>query len=500
MRVRFKRSSSAYPWGLSLLLACPGWAHAENLALVMGVANYAQAPLEAVAIDIENAKKFAVNMGVPEANVTVRQNADLTLIGLRDALDAFARKVKHGDRVFIYFSGHGTSYARADGQCEQALVTQDMGSMPRDEFQQRIRPILERAAKSFVFLDTCHSGGVIQASKGGIRGAHGNLPMAKFWRAKNDGGAVCQRVSNQVGKNRDLYADAAQSAANQYYLAASRPDEVAILDQFDGSWATTALFNCATKTAVADTSKDGVITLDEAKQCAQNAINARLTSSMQQQSGFPYTAMNLVSGGGAGAGAMPVAFTADVTQNGQPAGNAAISTFNLLDAIAQGADGLHRVQLDMMPSRLRIRVDNLNMKVVSSMSGYLNLFMVGSSGKVYRLFPNQYDQDNLIQANVPLQLPRPAWQVKAHGPAGRNRMLALVASTPHRFDGLGLPEGPFASLPPVANSAKDIVERVINPPADCASVPPKRDLFAAPAPCSSTYAAGWADVLEVDGQ
>jgi Caspase domain/Domain of unknown function (DUF4384) len=481
---------------LGLLLVLSGIARAENLALIMGVANYAQSPLEAVAVDLENAKKLALSMGVPEANIQMRKNSDLTLAGLRDTIDVFARRVKTGDRVFVYFSGHGDSYAKPNGDCEQALVTQDMNRMPRDEFQERIKSVVERAAKSFVFLDTCYSGGVIESSKGAIRGGRSSQ-IAKFLHAKADGTERCNRASNQVGKSRDVYAAAAQLTPNHYYLAAARPDEVAILDTYNGSWATTALFECTSNGSAADASRDGVITLDEAKNCAQNAINQRLNNSIRQQSNFPYTAMNLMSGGGVGAGAMPVAFTADLSNGRSLAVAENISTLNLLDTLTQGADGRHRVRVEMSKPQMRIGVDNLGLSVVSTMGGYLNLFMVGSSGKVYRLFPNQFDKDNQIQADVPLQLPRPTWEVRAGGPAGRNRMLAVVASTPHRFNDLGLPEGPFAALPPVAKSAKDIVERVISPPSNCKSIPLARDVYAAP--CSSTYAAGAADVIEVDG-
>jgi len=99
-----------------------------------------------------------------------------------------------------------------------------------------------------------------------------------------------------------------------------------------------------------------------------------------------------------------------------------------------------------------------------------------------------------------MRLPKPAWRIKSNGPAGTNRFMAVVSSTPDRFAGLGIPAGPFAKVNNTAGSAKDIVMRLITPAQNCGAseINKRRDFEAEADPCSSSYGAGLVDIEEVN--
>jgi hypothetical protein len=472
-------------------------AFATNHALIMGVENYLSSPLHGVPKDRESARAIAKSMGVPEENIVERSDAELTLGGLRSTLRQFQQKVRPGDRVFIYYSGHGTSRAGKSGDCEQGIVTQEMSVLSKDEFYEYLKPIRNQAAKTVVFLDTCFSGGVVLGAKGGERSFGDSEPQPKFWQAKltmsNDS---CGKPSNYAKGTRDFVdIQAAQATPNYYLLGASGPDEYAIDGgPVHGSYATTAFLDCLKPEVGADTNRDGIISLEEARICAQGRVSGQLRP--------PFLRQTLTVGEGAGGGATPIAFGASsssASNSAASSSNAAISSAELLSTIHRNADQKQTVSLRSLKSAYRVGQDYLELEVKSSKGGYLTLLSVGSSGRIFQLFPNALDDKNRIEANSTLRLPRPEWRVPAGGPAGKNRFLAVVSSTPNLFANLGVPvAGRFKAIDGTNANAKDIIERLISPAAEC-KASSVRD-FDSPelSPCASSYGAGLVDVMEVN--
>jgi hypothetical protein len=94
-------------------------------------------------------------------------------------------------------------------------------------------------------------------------------------------------------------------------------------------------------------------------------------------------------------------------------------------------DAKRAVSVALSKPELKIGQDTLNMTVTSKRAGHVYVALAGSDDEsVYLLFPNDLDQNNKIEANVPLQLPRPNWLVRAGGPAGTNTLLVIVAENP----------------------------------------------------------------------
>ena len=176
-----------------------------------------------------------------------------------------------------------------------------------------------------------------------------------------------------------------------------------------------------------------------------------------------------------------------------------ISSAELLSTIHRNADQKQTVILRSLKSAYRVGQDYLELEVKSSKGGYLTVLSVWSSGRIFQLFPNALDDKNRIEANSTLRLPRPEWRVPAGGPAGKNRFLAVVSSTPNLFANLGVPvAGRFKAIDGTNANAKDIIERLISPAAEC-KASSVRD-FDSPelSPCASSYGAGLVDVMEVN--
>ena len=62
-------------------------------------------------VDAGFAKKIATLMGVPDKNVFELASAKLTPQNVGAAMSAMHDRIKEGDKLFIYYSGHGTQMA-----------------------------------------------------------------------------------------------------------------------------------------------------------------------------------------------------------------------------------------------------------------------------------------------------------------------------------------------------------------------------------------------------
>ena len=456
-------------------------ADAENRALIMGIGNYPNEPLPGVQTDIKTVQKMAKLMQIPERNITVKRDADLTLQGMQKTLAEFDKMVQPGDRVLIYFSGHGRSYSKTRNQCGKALVTHDLASFDREVFQARLQPIIKRAAKTFVFLDTCFSGGIVAAGSSMTRSFNPSQARPKVFNREDD---PCAEGTN-VQEYRDFLVEQATHIPNYYLLGSAGPTEYAIDGgPAVGGLATAVFMRCLEAPAKTDQDHDGVVTLREVYLCAQQEVNRLLPAI--------YSSQTLTEGNGPG-GNVPVSFGFSNPLNEQ----AAVDSYALMNTLVAAADATQQVTVTPSRSQYRIGQDHLEMTITSSKNGYLTLFAVGSSGKIVQLFPNHYDENNRITAHVPFHIPTIGWNLKANGPSGKDRFVAIVSNDPQRFANLGIPISPFRQLDNNARGVKEIVEVSLRANQNCSRAVPDRD-FVVGSACDSGYGAGLADVLEID--
>lgn len=423
-------------WGT--LLALP--AAAESHALIMTISAYQGGvpPLHGVAHDGESARSIARRMGVKDANMRHYRDGELTLSGMQRAFDELQERVADGDQVFIYFSGHGgRQLVRVPGErCAESLITVEGMGFIDVELESRLKRLAAKAQKLVVLLDACHSGGATQRSIGGKKPEF----AAKFFA--RSGPDECERPINVLTRSLGASSRSAGSGAGNYvYIAAARDNEVSLDMPAKGGVATQAWRDCING-AASDRDGSGGLSAAEIQACAQDKINAQL----QGIKGFlPH---HVTIAGNPNAVLSFPERTAPVKT----------SAYNALLDIYNSRDDRRSVSLQSAKSAFRIGKDDVDFSLTSSHAGYAYLLMVGSDGKSFdMLFPNQLDSANAVEAGQTLRLPRPNWQIKAGGPAGRNHLLAIVAESPREFASIGMqPAGPFSMIAASADASRNL--------------------------------------------
>lgn len=430
---------------LGLLGSSPAWATTH--ALIMSIGDYQNGvtPLGGVHYDMESARQIAHTLGVTDENITQLHDGELTLDGMRNALDSFIKRVAPNDEVFVYYSGHGgREYVRDPVErCAESLVTVNGQGFTDAEFSARLEQLAAKARRVIVFLDACHSGGVT------TRAIHGAAKKARFapkYWAKGRADA-CGHPSNIIvqsltQKTRSL-GDGAQ---NYVYISAARDDEVSLDEPGKGGLATQAWIQCLSGGA-ADLDGSGAITADEVRVCAQQRIDNAVAGAEEVK---PHH-IKIIGNANA--------VMALNTSNEAKAGAAkSASPYNTLLDIYHGRDDRRLVTLKAEKTKLRIGQDKVEFTLSSTHSGYVYLLMVGSDGKTFDLlFPNALDKGYHLEASETLRLPAPNWQIQVQGPKGKDHLLAIVSDAPRDFSGLGAkPAGPFSVLDANVSAARDI--------------------------------------------
>jgi hypothetical protein len=411
----------------ALLAAAQTCALAADHALIMGIGVYQNpnANLPGISDDVRIARRIAQGIGVPAQNIRELSDAQVTRAGVNDALRQMEAAIQAGDRVFIYYSGHGAQEGGSGGKCTEGMFVHDMKLYADGELEASLGRIAGKAAQLIMFNDSCFSGGAATKAPD-TRAIGGAVP--KFYKAVADRpDYTCGQAVNAKTTVRNLVVAAAERGANFVYVAAAADDEVAMATR-NGSAATLAWESCL-RSADADRNGSGALDAAELQACAQREVN---------RMGFRQTLTTI------GNQQLPITFAA-ASPPPATSTEAAQRSAATLEDIRQAASPAIRVELHTR-RQLVIDRDPLDLTVRTSRSGYLYLLHVGSDGRTFNLlFPNDLDQNNYIQAGQALQLPRPHWRVKAGGPAGESHVMAIVSDTKRDFTSLGAKEGPFKS-------------------------------------------------------
>ena len=388
-------------------LATPA-AEAANHALIMTIGEYADptANLPGIDVDARNAFAIAEAMAVPRGNMQVLSDRQLSVAGMRTAIAELGRKVGRGDNVFVYYSGHGTQIAGDPGKCSEGLLTHDLQVYSDRELEEALAELSTKAGQLVMMNDSCFSGGA--ATKA--------LPLAgrraKFFKlAAASGDYQCgQALNMKFAKN--IVPTAAERGANLLYVAAASDSEVAFATSA-GSAATVAWLGCLQATS--GPGRDGAYRGAELRSCAQEWLD--------HQRFDQHIALE-------GNQELPLAYLAA----GAAAKPALIDAGAVLQGIRSAASPTVRVALRVTKQRMKIGQDRLEFEVSTQQAGYLSVLHVGSDGKTFDLlFPNDIDANNHVAAGSTVHLPRPSWRVRAGGPAGTSRLLAVLSEKPRDF-------------------------------------------------------------------
>jgi hypothetical protein len=413
-----------------------GAVRAENHALIMtidyaGVLPPGRGALPGIEKDGEFAKAMAGRIGVPPKNILWLKNRDLTIGGMNDALqDLLQNRMREGDKVFLYYSGHGTQYARETGgsKCVQAVVTHDLKFLADDRLRETLDALAAKASQVVMFNDSCFSGGQIGSTKELSRSADDAVP--KVYQpgktgSANDAGYVCGEAENKEADfgARTLGVVARKRSTQILYVAAAADSEVSRASS-NGSWATQAWAYCVNGRA-ADRNGDGFVNGEELRQCSQTYIDQHF--GRRQTITLVGNPQLLVGFAGVGNDTAPVTNLAGT-----------------LESLYRSRDTGISVGLSVSRNRLKIGRDLLDFTVTTDRDGYLQLLHVASDGKFYVLFPNNLDRNNFVKAGS-YRFPREKWAIQAQGPAGSGYIMAYLSTGPKDFTKGFETEGTFAT-------------------------------------------------------
>jgi hypothetical protein len=432
----------------------------SNHALIISVSAYPRHPLPGVLKDRAIATQLAERFGVPPENVAFLSEQDVTREGLQHAIDKLDQKIMPGDKLYIYFSGHGARFMnKTTGQCTESLVMQDLHVVTNDEFADMVKPLSAKTDKTVIMLDACHAGGMAEAA--GSRDLFSALHKS---RAKFDADVSSASCANPVNLRAFSNARGIEFETtdnNLVILAAARKNEVA-WDTDDGGAMTYSFLQCVNGGAK-DKDASGSISMQELTDCVQAHLNRDEELQVRQH-------LTLTGNGGLVPGfseitAPPTPIPQPTPQPAPPppAPAAAVNTLAALHDIYNQRDDRWGVAAVVSKPVLKIRQDFLDLTVTSHRDGFVYIFYMGSRpDSFYLLFPNQLDDRNAVKANEAVTLPRRAWTVNALGPAGTDHMLVMVAETPRDLGDYSLPEdyvsraGPFGRIAATAQAVARI--------------------------------------------
>jgi hypothetical protein len=480
-----------WAFGVAALGAGAGHAADRHHALLIGISQYAPAseasPLLGVPKDMVTARRMALAMGVPAQRIAELRDANATKANIVAALERLRREVGPGEKVFIYYSGHGTSFPSADG-CQEGLLPYTPGRhalsdiITETELAAYTSRISEKSDKALVLIDACFSGGLGASRTRSLAGVTDIRPKFVARGGEACGVPVNQRLTRSFAPAMQRLGVPEQ---NFVQISAANYNEVSWDNDQLGGLATHSLGQCLLGDAK-DLNRSGAITLDEIRLCAQVKLDGlmaphksagMLPSTIQVRGSrnlivvpeppkpvavavaapppppapvapspnLPAPVTPVAPAAPAQPPAPTVVATAPLAPPAitappaapprpetppappeTPAEQLAASASTLQDIHSQ-RNGRLTVEVTA-PKRLTIGKDPFTFNVRANTDGYLYAVMLGSDGKsFYLLFPNKLDQDNKIKANVRYTFPRPGWSIKAGGPEGTNRVLFVVS-------------------------------------------------------------------------
>ena len=415
----------------------PAWA--ENHALIMWIGDYGRQDMNLPGIDKDArmARQIATAMGVPESNISELSNANLTQENMGKALVGLYQRIKDGDKVVLYYSGHGGQIPPQNGtsaKCSEGLVARD-GLVLDSALQGVLTKMGEKASQVVMMNDSCFSGGAATRSIYAEDEKPKFMPAGVKTNSAITENYACGDPTNVTKMSRSLSAMAKEARGPQVlYIAASNDTQVSLATS-RGSLGTLAWAQCI-GAAQADGDRSGRINGEELRACSQafiDRLGKKQNITLQGNSALPLSFVQTAAAAPPAPAptpapvASPAPAPAPQASPPAPAATAAVNPITALRDLAAAGDRSMKVDLTLARNSLRIGRDLLDFSVTTARDGYLYVLQVGSDGKTFNLlFPNKIDSDNAISAGTH-RFPRASWRVRAGGPTGYSHLLAIVS-------------------------------------------------------------------------
>jgi len=275
---------------------------AKDFALLVGVSDYPDLPsLEGPQYDVEAISASLQDVwAFPQENITLLQDTEATKDRILNTLDNLYQNSQADDNIFIYFSGHGTSYF--DLRVNAPLPHTTGAFIPYDHFADEndaailsekliigsrdLRPRLEKFDQGgrhlFVALDACYSGSTVRG------GLSSNALPTRYFDLFSKALRPLQSKKYDNKPNKPIVKEDDQYPYNNiYYLGASSQYEEAA--EISSQWLhqyptidgkphgafTDSLLRILSRPLVADVNKDLKVSYGELKQSVTELMKRR---------------------------------------------------------------------------------------------------------------------------------------------------------------------------------------------------------------------------------
>ena len=423
-------------FALCVLGAGPEAAVAGQKALLIGAGEYPHLPdhvqLRGPRNDVRAMEAFLVEeWGFAPSDVRTLLDEEAEKEDMLDALRVWLPDAtRPGDRVVVYFAGHGSRVPDEDGDegdgMDETFVPTDFGRnggraedmLLDDELADALARLGDRQV--LFIADSCHSGTV---TRGGLDlGALDRVPNARprylpFGAASRSIAVV--RDEEPIAEDIEVHLT----------LSAALPHQLAW--ESDGAGIFTRYFIEALTDMRADLNGNGRLTSAE----LINFVKPRTESWCRQMPRCreleftpnfdPKNETFVLRTAGAG-GASPTVGEED-----------AEAVSDILPALGDDA-----IALDIQPGNHHRINDEVSFRVTSAMDGYLTLLDLNAADDLVLLFPTRDDikvgKSGRIRANHPLTIPDESYgfAFTAGPPIGRGQLIAIVTEDPVDLGGL----------------------------------------------------------------
>lgn len=427
--------------GAALLLALSNAALAADKALIIGVGKYQlpNANLKGIDLDVGMASDMAVYMGIAPQNIHVVMDENATLANVKAQMQWLAKDVGAKDRVFFYFSGHGTQVPDQNGDeadgLDEAMVLHDIdgksynGLYIDDDFGVALKKIPSQ--NIVVMVDACHSGTGTKAWSSAGNSFNVNDGQVKFlnlFNAKPRKTNTRDYGVSEKSTGEDNYLAIAAAQDNQQSIATNRGSlfTVAFRDAFDeerskGSISLQKVFK-ATETRLASSGVKFQPNL------SGNMGIANATIKVANNGGDAPTANNAPAASETPPANNPPAASETPAANNPPAATAGQNgpLWNKLSKLVVGLP-----TLDINAPSVLLNGEKTEFTVDVPARGYLNVVMVGPTDNGTVLFPNKFVQDNRVEAGkFTFPTAKMGFKITAQPPFGKTMVVVFLSEEP----------------------------------------------------------------------
>jgi hypothetical protein len=456
----------------SSLLAA-GVAQAGQKALLIAAGAYPHLPpnaqLSGPARDIQKFRQFLIShWGFQPQDIMVLKDQTATK---KNILGAISKRLpqasQSGDRVVIYYSGHGSQIPDKNGDekdgKDETLVPTDYGKkggkdnemVSDDELAIALKALKGR--KVVVISDSCHSGTVTR----GLPRPEAFIEGAKkryypFTPSLPDEETQSQQgASKQIVVGLDKEEPLNDLSHITMTISAAMPNQLAWESGGEGIF--THHFIQAMSGLKADFNRNGRLTSNElinyikprteewckkAKACREQNLGFTPNIDPKKES-FVLMPPNAVAQG--------ESVTAETSDD-------------IGDIIPQFDTGA--LDLSILPGNRHKVGDVVKFRITSKRAGYLTLLDHNAAGDLVLLFPSFMDSESgkkgKIRAGAALTVPDPSYGIEfeASEPRGKGRLIALVTEDPIDFSDLIEANNEFEPIADKDKFLKDLASRL----------------------------------------